>query len=88
MLADKELYRQMRDKKITLRQFKTRCMEKLDGNRLQFIDFDDVAHLMLPESFNLDIKKIDKWAMAAFGVPMEKLPLKGPHSFINHLEDW
>ena len=34
MLADKELYRQLRDKKITLGQFKTRCMEKLDGNRL------------------------------------------------------
>ena len=87
-LADKELYRQVRDKKITIRQFKTRCMEKLNGNQFAFIDYDDVEHLIDPECRNPDLKKVDRWARAAFGVPMHKLPLKGPDSFINKLENW
>lgn len=66
-LADKELYRQLRDKKITLRQFKTRCMEKLNGNRLNFTDYDDVVDLIHPDCRNLDLKKVDKWAQATYG---------------------
>lgn len=30
-LADKELYRQVQERKITIRQFKARCLEKLNG---------------------------------------------------------
>ena len=87
-LADKELYRQLRDKKITLRQFKTRCMEKLNGNQFPFTDYDDVVHLIHPDCRNLDLRKVEKWSLAAFGKPFNKLSLKGPDSFINKLEDW
>ena len=48
-LADKELYLQARDKKITIRQFKTRCMERLNGNQFPFIDYDDIVHMIIPE---------------------------------------
>ena len=74
-LADKELYRQVRDKKITLRQFKTRCMEKLNGNQFPFTDYDDVVHLIHPDCRNTDLRKIDKWSRAAFGKPFAQLPL-------------
>lgn len=87
-LADKELYLQARDKRITIRQFKTRCMERLNGNQFPFIDYDDIVHMIIPECQNLDLRKINKWSMAAYGKPMDQLPLKGPDSFINHLEDW
>lgn len=53
-LADKELYLQARDKKITIRQFKTRCMEKLNNNQFQFTDYDDVVHLIHPDCRNID----------------------------------
>jgi len=69
-LADKELYLQARDKKITIRQFKTRCMEKLNNNQFAFVDYDDVVHLIHPDCRNIDQKKIDKWAMAAYGAPL------------------
>lgn len=87
-LADKELYRQVRDRKITLRQFKTRCMEKLNGNQFAFIDYDDVEHLIHPDCRNLDLRKINKWSKAVYGKPFANLSLKGEDSFINKLQDW
>lgn len=48
-LADKELYLRAREMKITIRQFKTRCMERLNGNKVTFIDYDDVVHLIHPD---------------------------------------
>lgn len=69
-LADKELYLQARDKKITIRQFKTRCMEKLNNNQFPFTDYDDVVHLIHPDCRNTDQKKIDKWSVAAYGAPL------------------
>jgi len=41
-LADKELYRQIKERKITIRQFKARCLEKLNGYQFPFVDYDDV----------------------------------------------
>lgn len=87
-LADKELYLRARDKKITIGQFKTRCIEKLNQNQFPFIDYDDVVHLIHPDCRNLDLKKVDKWALAAYGMNLAQLPLKGPDSFINKLENW
>lgn len=87
-LTDKELYLQARERKITIRQFKTRCMEKLNGNQFKFIDYDDVAHLIHPTCKNLDLKKVDKWCMAVYGKHMDEIPLRGPDSFVDHLEDW
>ena len=87
-LADKELYLRAREKKITIRQFKTRCMEILNGNQFPFIDYDDVVHLIHPDCRNLDMRKVDKWAMAVYGKHLDELPLKGPDSFVNGVEDW
>ena len=78
----------MRDKQITLRQFRTRCLEKLSGNQFHFTDYDDIVHLIHPDCRNTDSDKINRWSIAAFGVPMSQLPLSGPESFINHLEPW
>ena len=69
-LTDKELYRQVRDKDITVGQFKSRCMEKLNGNQVKFIHYDDVVHMIHPEAQNLDLNKVDKWSKAAFGKPL------------------
>ena len=74
-LADKQLYSQVKDKKITIRQFKTRCMEKLNGSKMKFIDYDDVIHLIHPDCQNLDTEKVNAWALAAFKQQLEKLPL-------------
>ena len=87
-LADKELYRQVKEKSITIRQFKARCLEKLNGYQFPFTDYDDVVHKMHESCRNTDLKKIDKWCLAAFGVPMEKLPLEGPNNFFSKLEPW
>ena len=87
-IMDKELYLQARERKITIRQFKTRCMEKLNGNQFKFIDYDDVVHLIHPDCQNLDLKKVDKWCMAVYGKHMDQLPLRGPDAFTENLEDW
>ena len=63
-------------------------MEKLNGNRLNFTDYDDVVDLIHPDCQNLDLRKIDRWAMAAYGKPLNQLPLKGPDSFNTKLEAW
>ena len=68
-LTDKELYRQVRDKEITIGQFKSRCMEKLNGNTVKFIHYDDVVHMIHPDCQNLDLKKVGRWSKAAFGKP-------------------
>ena len=88
LLADKELYLRAREKKITIRQFKTRCMEILNGNQFPFIDYDDVVHLIHPDCRNLDMRKVDKWAMAVYGKHLDELPLKGPDSFVNGIPEW
>ena len=36
-----------------------------------FIDYDDIVHMIIPECQNLDLRKINKWSMAAYGKPME-----------------
>ena len=87
-LADKELYRSLRDKDITLRQFKARCMERLNANQFAFTDYDDVVDTIHHDCRNIDFKKMNDWSMAAYGIPFVKLPLKGPNSFVNKLEDW
>lgn len=84
-IADKELYRQVQEGKITIRQFKARCLEKLNGYQFPFVDYDDVVDKIHVECRDIDIKKIDKWAMAAFGMPMDKLPLTGENNIFEKL---
>lgn len=40
------------------------------------------------ECRDTDVKKIDRWSLAAFGMPLEKLPLTGPKNIFNKLEPW
>ena len=88
-LSDKELYRQVRDKDITVGQFKSRCMEKLNGNQTKFIHYDDVVHMIHPDCQNLDLAKVDKWSKAAYGKPLNQLGLTGKNGTLNkELEDW
>lgn len=87
-LTDKELYLRAREKKITLRQFKTRCMERLNNNQFPFIDYDDIVHLIAPGAQNLDLKKLEKWTMAAFGKKVTEMKVEGPDSFLKRMEDW
>ena len=63
-------------------------MEKLNGNQFAFIDYDDVVHLIHPDCRNLDLKKMDKWALAAFGMHMKDLNFVGPLKNVDELEDW
>lgn len=55
MIADKQLYRYARDKEITLRQFKARCMERLNANQFPFICHDDVVDQIHPDCRNIDL---------------------------------
>lgn len=55
MIADKQLYKYVRDKEITLNQFKARCMERLNANQFAFITHDDVIDLIHPTCRNIDL---------------------------------
>ena len=63
-------------------------MEKLNGNQFKFIDYDDVVHQIHPECRDIDPKKIDRWARAAYGKPFADLSIKGADSFNSKLQDW
>ena len=62
-------------------------MEKLNGNQIKFIHYDDVVHMIHPDCRNLDLNKVDKWSKAAFGKPLNQLSLQGP-GLNSKLEDW
>jgi len=49
------------------------------------VHFDDIVDKIHPDCRNLDIKKINKWAIAAFGAPLDKL---GKDSITMKMEQW
>ena len=64
-------------------------MEKLNGNQVKFIHYDDVVHMIHPDCQNLDLNKVDKWSKAAFGKPLNQLGLTGKNGTLNKpLEEW
>ena len=72
--------------KYTLRQFKTRIIEKLNQNQVRYTDFDDIKGQLLTHLVDLDRKKVDEFAKAAYGKPLSKLSVI--ETLVKPLEPW
>jgi hypothetical protein len=46
---DREIWLKIRKGKMTLRQIKTRVIERMDGYQRKYIEFDDIKDQLIPE---------------------------------------
>ena len=48
---DSSIWNQVRKGKLTLKQFGTRILERMDGYKHRFTDLDDIKHRLVPELY-------------------------------------
>jgi hypothetical protein len=82
---DRDIWLKIRKGKMTLRQIKTRIIERMDGYRCKYREFDDIKDRLIPELQRIDEKKATKYLKAAYG----KNPLEIPMTeLLSEMEPW
>jgi hypothetical protein len=54
---DRDIWLKIRKGKMTLRQIKTRIIERMDGYKFHFAEFDDIKDQLIPDLQRVDEKK-------------------------------
>lgn len=82
---DKEIWLNIRRGNLTLRQVKTRVIERMDGYQHRYNDFDDIKHQLPPEMDKIHTGKAMQYIKAAFGKDLHELPKE---CLVEKLEPW